>query len=909
MLLTLFGKYGANQGWREFRLGTISMKTLTILFIGILTFSFNIQVYRVEAAKEGDVDTSVLPSALDECELREISRNTLPYQLENNSVFGYNDTLIEPDLPETRTTTSVPPIPGYFETSEFLIGSISVGVIFLESNGTIDTETENWTHVEESNVIVEIETGLNWLANQNPNANVTFTYDIHYSVPTSYEPINHPYTDRYLWIDDAMTHLGYSGLNLLTQVRNYINSLRDGLVTDWSFAIFVVDSSNDPDGCFNDLGPDKWSAFAYRGGPFLVMTYDNNGYGISNMDFVTAHETCHIFYATDEYNGETETSGYLGIQDNEYSGCMMHLSNTWWLCQASKEQLGWRDTDNDGIQDIVDTFSITNLNPYFPDPTSDNVLTYNGSTSEIPYPNTNPSGTGRDLTINTIKDVEFRINSGIWNSTIPIDNAFDENEEDYTFDTPSLLPGTYIIETRGINSVGNVETIYANDTVTVSNESLIYYDLTVEVVGSGTTVPAPGIHSVEEGTRVEVVSISDPGWHLDHFEQDGVNVGTGRTHIFTMNDDTVVTAVFVPETVGPYTLTVNIFGNGTVTLDPDQTTYSSGTSVTLTAEGNVGWNFTGWSGDLTGSDNPETLLMDSNKTVTATFSLMEKVESYLVVRGLGDGIYYRLYNSGEETWGNWIALPGSTCDSPASVVYDDKLYLAVRGMDGASLWFGSVDLSDDSFSGWSYLSGSTPSKPTLVSYEDKLILVVRGSDNRIYHRQYTILTESWGSWNAVPTGTTVDSPAATVDGDYLHLVVRGMDDGLYHQRIHLPTLDYLGWSGIGGTTPSTPTLASNFRSEGDDHQLYLIVRGSDDGIYLRSYDGSWSSWTSLPGSTNDAVGACIQPSKPEPGAALHIVVRGMTGGLYHGKYNLNSETFLSWTQISGSTPSPPTLTS
>ena len=284
-------------------------------------------------------------------------------------------------------------------------------------------------------------------------------------------------------------------------------------------------------------------------------------------------------------------------------------------------------------------------------------------------------------------------------------------------------------------------------------------------------------------------------------------------------------------------------------------------------------------------------------------------ETHLVVRGSDNGIYYRPYNSGEGTWGNWIALPGSTCDSPAAAIYEEQLYLIVRGMDGNSLWFGSVDLSDDSFSGWSYLSGATPSKPTLVSYGNKMVLVVRGTDNRIYHRQYNLITDSWGSWNAVPTGTTVDSPAAAIDGDYLHLVVRGMDDDLYHQRVYLPTLNYLGWSGIGGTTPSAPTLTSNYRSEGDDNLLYLVVRGSDDGIYLRSYDGSWSSWTSLPGSTNDAVGACIQPSKPEPDATLHIVVRGMTGGLYHGKYDLNSESFLDWSWMSGSTPSPPTLTS
>jgi len=281
---------------------------------------------------------------------------------------------------------------------------------------------------------------------------------------------------------------------------------------------------------------------------------------------------------------------------------------------------------------------------------------------------------------------------------------------------------------------------------------------------------------------------------------------------------------------------------------------------------------------------------------------------FLVVRESDNRIYYRTLSN--NVWGNWKDVPGGNIfGTPAAVVYDDKLYMIVQGTDANSFLFGSVDLSDESFSGWSYLSGATSSKPTLVCWENReqLVLVIRGKDNRIYHRQYRILTESWGSWKAVPTGTTIDSPAAAIDGDYLDLVVRGMDDDLYHQRIYLPTQNYLGWAWISGTTPSAPTLVSNYRSEGDDHLLYLIVRGSDNGIYMRSYYGSWSSWTSLPGGTNNAVGASIQPSKPDSGAALHIVVRGMTGGLYHGKYGLNSNSFLGWAWISGETPSPPTL--
>ena len=67
-------------------------------------------------------------------------------------------------------------------------------------------------------------------------------------------------------------------------------------------------------------------------------------------------------------------------------------------------------------------------------------------------------------------------------------------------------------------------------------------------------------------------------------------------------------------------LTVNVVGSGIVVLDPDQATYTSGSSVGLTATTDAGWKFSGWSGNLTGSINPETLVMTSNMTVNATFT-------------------------------------------------------------------------------------------------------------------------------------------------------------------------------------------------------------------------------------------------------------------------------------------------
>jgi len=74
-------------------------------------------------------------------------------------------------------------------------------------------------------------------------------------------------------------------------------------------------------------------------------------------------------------------------------------------------------------------------------------------------------------------------------------------------------------------------------------------------------------------------------------------------------------------TAGPdqHTLTVNVVGGGQVTKDPDQALYDLNDVVQLTAVADSGWLFNGWSGDLTGTDNPADLTITGDMEVTATF--------------------------------------------------------------------------------------------------------------------------------------------------------------------------------------------------------------------------------------------------------------------------------------------------
>ncbi len=467
----------------------------------------------------------------------------------------HSDVFFPVDLPfaslEAWPSSPAPPAPGYYETSEYLIGSVAVAIVFLESNGSIDSSTENWTPTEELQVMGEIQTALNWWSAQNPAASVTFKVAVNYSVPTAYEPINRRggsatvNGEESLWIRDAMNFLGYTGSDYFAQTRDFINARRSFAGTDWAFAVFVVDSSNDIDGRFSD---GVYSAYGYLGGPFLVLTYDNDGWGINRMDQVAAHETGHIFYATDEYNGFLEFSGYLNVPDNDGSNALMDTNINWWLSAGTSGQIGWRDTDSDGILDIIDTVPDSVLSPYLPDPTNMSNLLYTGSVREVPYPNNNPNNLyGRaNVTLNAITRLQYRVNGGAWYNATSTDSAFDEPEESFSFTLSSLSSGMHSVEVRGVNSVGNVEASYGADSVMVDltlPTTSISYSSPNFVKGSMIYVSAKTSFSLTaadtvSGTSASYYKVGDGLWTLyaGSFSLAGVSEGLQTIYFYSKDN-------------------------------------------------------------------------------------------------------------------------------------------------------------------------------------------------------------------------------------------------------------------------------------------------------------------------------------------------------------------------------------
>ena len=108
------------------------------------------------------------------------------------------------------------------------------------------------------------------------------------------------------------------------------------------------------------------------------------------------------------------------------------------------------------------------------------------------------------------------------------------------------------------------------------------------------------------------------GWHISGWTGAANDSSTAGANSLTMPAS--ARTVSVNYTQNEYTLTVNTVGSGTVARNPNQATYHYGDVVTLTATAATGWNFSAWSGDLSGAVNPATITITGDRVVTATFT-------------------------------------------------------------------------------------------------------------------------------------------------------------------------------------------------------------------------------------------------------------------------------------------------
>jgi hypothetical protein len=405
------------------------------------------------------------------------------------NVSGTDDSVVL--VPDNSASAAY--APSDTQTSSFLYGSVAVKVLFVEST----SGTENWTETEVNKVKGEVVQALDWwtVAATVPGGpgdparpSAQLTWDVSYVSPfdgdaadrakinVNVEPITQSvYTAAANWIPQvAAAFVGGSGPSA---VRALADNVRDTAGTDWGFVLYVVDSSGVPEGYFID---DHKAAGAALNGPWAVVTYGAGDLGTENLEVLIAKMVGHVFGAGDETYDElggcynAEIYGYLRVTHANCERAAAQLQPSlmrdgqdmydayqeFQLSESARQEVGWRDSDGDGVYDVVDTLrdSFTGLTAP-PCPTLHLANVAINSVPALPDGIINPvgaqwgvrvwdpeanSGQGdyqnitlyTPVTINRPSFVWGRVNGGEWVQGAPSDGVWDEELESYTISLP-----------------------------------------------------------------------------------------------------------------------------------------------------------------------------------------------------------------------------------------------------------------------------------------------------------------------------------------------------------------------------------------------------------------------------------------------------------------------------------------
>lgn len=419
----------------------------------------------------------------------------------SGDVYDIPEEIREQEIEYANSLNQLGFTPGWDRTSDFMIGRVAVSLIMPESTGNL----YNWTKNEIDTVTSETWASLNWWAQKATIQGVSleFVLDGPNVVPTSYEPITHPLGppdnvwcgDDDLWIGDVMDQLGYNQFNdYVLNVRDYANTVRDTYSADWAFVVFVANAvgplPGSPDGGAFATGPCPGNSaligIAYRPGPMYITNDNPASFETTFLDELLRHEEGHLFGALDEVPGAwpdcfqasscSKAGGYLSITNGncrylDYGTppppptpvcstdifCVMQAGGDG-LCPSSVGHIGWRDTDNDGLPDPIDTYPDLTINTYPTTPSTTPKLFYDAIAQDIPYPTTNPDYI--PVTINNVR-VEYNLTnlgngqSSGWITAAPADGAWDSSYEE-DFQVLICENGNYTVQLRAINEVNNI---------------------------------------------------------------------------------------------------------------------------------------------------------------------------------------------------------------------------------------------------------------------------------------------------------------------------------------------------------------------------------------------------------------------------------------------------------------------
>lgn len=169
-----------------------------------------------------------------------------------------------------------------------------------------------------------------------------------------------------------------------------------------------------------------------------------------------------------------------------------------------------------------------------------------------------------------------------------------------------------------------------------------------------------GSGSYAAGTSVTATAAPNVGYSFANWTENGNVVSTSPAYTFALSASRTLVANF---TISRYALTLsaNPTAGGTITGAGQ---YNAGSVVLVTATPGLGYVFSSWSGDATGTNNPLTVTMNANKSITANFTPLVAIGPGQVNLGLA-GNYNMLTKTGISTTGV-TSIQGDLGVSPAA---------------------------------------------------------------------------------------------------------------------------------------------------------------------------------------------------------------------------------------------------
>jgi hypothetical protein len=378
------------------------------------------------------------------------------------------------------------------------------------------------------------------------------------------------------------------------------------------------------------------------------------------------------------------------------------------------------------------------------------------------------------------------------------------------------------------------------------------YELVLTLVGTGRVQKEPDLDKYPEGEAVTLTAEPAAGWVFEGWSGDLSGEENPATLIITA--DTAVTATFGQR----YELVVNVVGEGSVQKEPDQAAYRDGDEVTLTAEPAAGWAFEGWSGDLSGDENPATLTIAGDTEVTATFG--QRYE--LVVNLIGEGSVQKEPDQDAYRDGDEVTLTAEPADGWAFGDWSGDL----QGAENPTV----LTITED----------ADVTATFLRQYELTVNLVGKGAVQKIPDQdayldgeEVTVTAEPAGGWAF--SGWSGDA-----SGDDNPLLV----EMIANRKI---TANFRTIDPGGPSQAFLPLVLESWPPVAGPPSMVGISNSDGDGDYLvRWSTGQWAQTYTLEEDTNAAF---VEPQELYRGPRLSYSVTDRGAGRYYYRARSHNE--------------------